>query len=92
MTTLAEIEAATDGLSVEQKERRLRFLAERLRAEQAPPPAPRRFSRTQLDAWIAENEADARPARLRQFSTSPAGPPHLGVHLYPVYHVPNFHG
>jgi hypothetical protein len=42
MKSLAEIEAAADSLPPEQKERLLRFLAERLRHEAAPskPSAP----------------------------------------------------
>ena len=60
MTTLSEIEAAADALSVEQKRELLLFLAERLRAERAPLPEPRRFSREQIRDWLAEDEADTK--------------------------------
>jgi hypothetical protein len=63
MTTLSEIEAAADALSVEQKRQLLLFLTQRLRDARAPLPEPRRFSRTQMEQWIAEDEADARRFR-----------------------------
>ena len=63
MTTLSEIEAAAERLPAEQKRQLLLFLAERLRAEGAPLPEPRRFSRAQVDEWIAEDEADAKRFR-----------------------------
>lgn len=58
MSTLAEIEAAADALPSEQKQELLLFLAARLRAQGAPFPEPRKFSREQVAAWIAEDEAD----------------------------------
>jgi hypothetical protein len=63
MTTLSEIEAAAEALSVEQKRELLLFLTERLRAERAPLPQPRRFGRDQLSQWIAEDEADGKRFR-----------------------------
>ena len=63
MTTLSEIEAAADALSVEQKRELLLFLAERLRAQRAPLPQPRRFGREQVAQWVAEDEADAKRFR-----------------------------
>ncbi len=66
MSTLAEIEAAADGLPVEQKEQLLVFLATRLRAAGAEPPEPRQFSREVVAEWIAEDEAD-----LRRFQEQP---------------------
>ncbi len=55
MSTLAEIEAATDALPPEQKQELFLFLAARLRgAGQLPP--PREFSREQIEAWIADDE------------------------------------
>lgn len=60
MSTLREIETAADVLPPEQKQELLLFLAMRLRAEGAPPPKPRKFSREQMAAWIEEDEADVR--------------------------------
>ncbi len=60
MSTLPEIEAAADALPLAQKQELLLFLAARLRAEGGEPPAPRKFSREQLDAWVAEDEAEMR--------------------------------
>ena len=64
MITLSEIEAAAEALSAEQKRELLLFLAQRLRAERATLPPPRRFPRQQVEQWIAEDEADAQ--RLRE--------------------------
>jgi len=58
MSTLSEIEAAAAGLSPSEKSRLLKFLAAQLRAEGAPPPEPRRFTKEEMDSWIAEDEAD----------------------------------
>ena len=58
MSTLAEIEAAVAALPPEQKQELILFLAARLRADGAQLPPPRRFSKEQMDAWIAEDEAD----------------------------------
>lgn len=63
MTTLSEIEAAADALSVEQKRELLLFLAQRLRAQRASLPQPRRFGREQVARWVAEDEADAKRFR-----------------------------
>lgn len=60
MTTLAEIEAAADALPPEQKQELFLFLAARLRAGSARLPAPREFSREQMDAWIADDEEGMR--------------------------------
>lgn len=60
MSTLAEIEAAADALPPEQKQELLLFLAARLRAQGARLPEPRDFSREEMAAWIAEDEADMR--------------------------------
>jgi hypothetical protein len=62
MSTLAEIEAAADALSAEQKQELLLFLASRLRA-QGSLPESRRFSAEQVRTWIAEDEADMRRFR-----------------------------
>ena len=63
MSTLAEIENAAEKLSAVEKEELLLFLAKRLRGERQNIPLPRRFGREQVDAWIAEDEADLQ--RLR---------------------------
>jgi len=58
MKTLAEIKIAAAALSAEQRQELCLFLAARLRAGASPLPAPREFSRSQIEAWIAEDEAD----------------------------------
>ena len=58
MSTLAEIEKAADALPAPQKQELILFLATRLRSAGARLPEPRQFSREQVDAWIAEDEAD----------------------------------
>ncbi len=63
MSTLPEIEAAADALPPEQKQELLLFLAARLRAQGAGLPEPRKFSREQIAAWSAEDEADMRRFR-----------------------------
>jgi len=60
MSTLAEIERAADALSPEEKERLILFLAARLRGEGVRTSPPRTFTSAQLDAWIAEDEAELR--------------------------------
>ena len=60
MSTLPEIEKAADALSQEEKERLILFLAARLRGEGVRTPPPRTISREQVDAWIAEDEAELR--------------------------------
>jgi hypothetical protein len=60
MSTLAEIEAAVDSLPAAEKQELLLFLAARLRAEAGRSPAPRKFTKEQLDAWIARDEAEMR--------------------------------
>jgi hypothetical protein len=63
MSTLAEIETAADGLSSEEKEALLRFLAMRLRKDRAMP-KPRVYSDEELTSMLAEDEADGE--RFRQ--------------------------
>lgn len=60
MSTLAEIEAAADALPAEQKQELILFLAARLRAGADELPAPREFSREQIDRWIADDEEGYR--------------------------------
>ena len=62
MSTLAEIETAADALPAEQKQELLLFLAVRLR-EGRTLPQPRDFTKEEMDAWIAEDEADMESFR-----------------------------
>ena len=62
MSTLAEIEAAAETLSAQEKEELFLFLATRLPAPEAEP-EPRKFSKEQMAAWIAEDEEDMRQLR-----------------------------
>jgi len=63
MSTLAEIETAVDALPPADKQELLLFIAAQLRAQAGQLPAPRKFSREQLAAWIAEDEADIQRFR-----------------------------
>jgi hypothetical protein len=63
VSTLAEIEAAVDQLPPEEKQELLLFLATRLRRERAALPQPQKFSKEEMEAWIAEDEADMRRIR-----------------------------
>ena len=58
MSTLAEIERAADALPPDEKRELLVFIAARLRAEGDRLPEPRQYSRDQIQAWIAQDEAD----------------------------------
>lgn len=60
MSTLAEIEAAADILSAEQKQELILFLAARLRAGNGELPPPREYSRKQIEQWIADDEEGYR--------------------------------
>ena len=60
MSTLAEIERAADALPPDEKRELLVFIAARLRAEGDRLPEPRQYSRAQIQAWIAQDEADFR--------------------------------
>ena len=66
MSTLAEIELAAAGLPPKDKEQLMLFLGAQLRADGARLPEPRRFSREQIQTWIAEDEADLRRFRGQQ--------------------------
>ena len=63
MSTLAEIEAAADSLPPEQKQELILFLATRLRSAGVKLPEPRKFTQEQIDAWVAEDEADMKRFR-----------------------------
>lgn len=58
MSTLAEIERAADALSPAEKQELFLFLVTRLQADGKPLPPPREFTREQVSAWVAEDEAD----------------------------------
>jgi hypothetical protein len=58
MSKLAEIQRAADALPPDEKRELLAFLAARLRAEGDRLPEPRKYSRDQIQAWIAQDEAD----------------------------------
>jgi hypothetical protein len=62
MTTLAEIEAAADALSTEQKQELFLFLAVRLRGA-GQLPSPREYTQEQIEAWIADDEDGMRRFR-----------------------------
>lgn len=66
MSSLSDIEAATEALSAGEKQELLLFLATCLRRERQSIPPPRRFTREQMGAWIAEDDADL--AQLRRTS------------------------
>lgn len=63
MSTLAEIEVAADKLPPQQKQELLLYLATSLRGTGVKLPEPRKFTREQTNAWIAEDEADMRRFR-----------------------------
>ena len=63
MSTLAEIEEAAAKLSPEQKRELLHFLAARLRADGAKVPPPLKYSREEMDSWIARDETDMEEFR-----------------------------
>lgn len=60
MSTLGEIEAAAEKLPPAEKQELLLFLAARLRALAGGLPPPRKFSGDQVQAWIAEDEAEVQ--------------------------------
>ena len=63
MSTLPEIEAAVDALPPADKQKLLPYVAARLREQCGQLPVPRKYSREQLDSWIAEDEADVQRFR-----------------------------
>jgi hypothetical protein len=60
VSKLDEIEAAVEGLALEEKQGLMLFLATRMRAQGVQRPEPRKFSRDQVAVWISEDEADMR--------------------------------
>ena len=69
MSTLAEIEAVVDALPPADKQELLLYLAARLCEQAGDLPPPRRFASEQLQARIAEDEAQMQ--RFRDFTCSP---------------------
>jgi hypothetical protein len=63
MSTLQEIESAVRKLSPAEKQQLLMSVAESLRAEGRSLPEPRRFSASQMQAWLDEDEQDMRELR-----------------------------
>ena len=63
MSTLTEIETATERLSSAEKQKLLLFLATQLRGETAKLPEPRKFAREQMPAWRVEDEAELQRFR-----------------------------
>jgi hypothetical protein len=63
MSTLSEIEAVIDSLPPADKQELLLYVAAQLREQSGQLPPPRSFSREQLSAWIAEDEADMQRFR-----------------------------
>ncbi|HEX3719819.1 MAG TPA: hypothetical protein VH595_17845 [Verrucomicrobiae bacterium] len=60
MSKLHEIEAAADALTPNEKQELMLFLATRMRGHGLQMPEPQKFSREQMESWIAEDEADMR--------------------------------
>ena len=65
MNKLEEIETAAEALAPEEKQQLMLFLATRLRGQSVPMPEQRKFSREQMEGWIAEDEADMRRFQSR---------------------------
>jgi hypothetical protein len=60
VSKLDEIEAAAEALTPDEKQELMLFLATRMRGDRLQLPEPRKFSRDQMEIWIAEDEADMR--------------------------------
>jgi hypothetical protein len=60
MTTLAEIEAAVQTLTLEDRQKLLRIVAHSVGGEVLDLPQPRDFSMEQMQQWIAEDEEGMR--------------------------------
>jgi len=58
MSTLTEIEAAVDGLTPQELQELFQFLTARLRLSAMP--APREFTKDQIEAWVKDDESDMR--------------------------------
>lgn len=63
MSTLAEIEAAADALSPEQKQELLLYLVKRMRAQAVRLPEPQEISAEQISEWMADDDLDMQRFR-----------------------------
>ena len=63
MTTLAEIENATDALTPAEQQELFFRLCAKLRRSGGPMPEPRTFTREQIEEWVAQDEEDMRRFR-----------------------------
>lgn len=63
MSTLAEIEAAADALSPEQKQELLLYLVKRMRAQGVRLPEPQEISTEQISEWMADDDLDMQRFR-----------------------------
>jgi len=63
MSSLLDIEAATQTLTRDQKRALFVFLAQQLKADDLASAAPRIFSKESIYEWIAEDEADMSKLR-----------------------------
>ena len=66
MSSLVEIENAVESLSCVEKQELLLFVAAQLKVNDKPLPPPRRFTREQVAAWVAEDEADWKRTQPKQ--------------------------
>lgn len=66
MSTLAEIEAAADALSPEQKQELLLYLVKRMRAQGVRLPEPQEISTEQISEWMADDDLDMPAAFLER--------------------------
>jgi hypothetical protein len=63
MSTLQEIESAAKDLPPAKQQELLVFLADNLRAQGRPLPAPRSFSAAEMESWMDEDDRDMREFR-----------------------------
>lgn len=63
MSTLGEIETAIDALPAAEHQELLLFIASRLRGVTGNMPKPRKYTQEQVDAWIAEDNAEMQQLR-----------------------------
>ena len=63
MSTVAEIEDATELLPRKEQEELFFFLVKKLRADGAKMPETTLYSSDQVEAWVAQDEADMQAFR-----------------------------